>query len=94
MSIEKWREEIDAVDRDLVRLLNARAHLALKIGAFKEAAGLPLYDPERERSVLKQVCRINEGPLDDHAVMRLFRRIILESRRLELTGAETDEVRR
>ena len=91
MSIEQWRNEIDAVDRDLIRLLNTRANLALKIGALKQAAGLPLYDPDRERKVLKEACRINQGPLDNQALIRLFRRIILESRRLERTEMQKGE---
>jgi len=93
MSIEKWRDEIDTVDKDLIRLLNIRALLALKIGALKQAAGLSLYDPDRESRVLKEACRVNEGPLDDRAVIRLFRRIILESRRLEVTKTQADEAR-
>src|SRR5213076_2961196 len=82
-AIERWREEIDHVDRVLVRLLNLRARLALKVAGSKRAAGLPLHAPARERDVLKNVAATNPGPLDASAVEAVFRIIIRESRRLE-----------
>src|SRR3989442_9304959 len=81
--IERWREEIDHVDRVLVRLLNLRARLALKVAGLKRGAGLPLHAPGREREVLRNVTEANPGPLDRAAVAKLFRLAIRESRRLE-----------
>ncbi|HYU00565.1 MAG TPA: chorismate mutase [Gemmatimonadales bacterium] len=81
--IERWREEIDHVDRVLVRLLSLRARLALKIAGSKRAAGLPLHAPARERDVLANVAAANLGPLDGRAVQAVFRLVIRESRRLE-----------
>ncbi len=83
MSIEAWRAEIDAVDLELLRLLNRRARLALKVGESKRSAGLALCDREREREVIARVCRANEGPLDERAVALIFRRIIREARRAQ-----------
>ena len=83
MDIEHWRREIDDIDDELLRLLNMRARLALKVGALKQAAHLPYCDPERERSVLRRLKETNDGPLDEQAVGRLFRRIIRESRRVQ-----------
>jgi len=77
------RQRIDALDEELVRLLNARATCALEIGRVKKTAGLPVYQPSRETEVLRHVQSINAGPLDDAAVRRLFERIIDEARRLE-----------
>jgi chorismate mutase len=83
MDIEHWRREIDDIDAELLRLLNMRARLALKVGALKQAAQLPFCDPDRERSVLQRLQEMNNGPLDQRAVGKVFRRIIRESRRLE-----------
>jgi chorismate mutase len=83
MDIEHWRREIDEVDVELLRLLNVRARLALKVGALKRAAALPIVDPDRERLVLQRLQELNNGPLDDRAVEKLFRRIIRESKRIE-----------
>jgi chorismate mutase len=81
--IEALRRRIDLLDQELVRLLNARASCALEIGRLKEALGLPIYQPEREREVLAHVRAVNPGPLDEAAVVRLFERVIDEARRLE-----------
>ena len=83
MDIEHWRKEIDEIDAELLRLLNMRARLALKVGALKQAADLPCCDPERERNVLQRLEEINSGPLDGRAIGKVFRRIILESRRVQ-----------
>jgi chorismate mutase len=83
MNIEYWRTEIDEIDRELLRLLNRRARLAMKVGTLKRAAGLPFSDPERERVVLRRLQQANTGPLDQRAINKLFRRIIGESRRVE-----------
>lgn len=83
MKIDQLRQRIDEIDEQLVSLLNARATCALAIGAEKKAAGLEIYQPQREADVLAHVQSINTGPLDDGAVKRLFERVIDEARRLE-----------
>jgi chorismate mutase len=88
--IDEWRRRIDAIDDELVRLLNSRSACVVEIGRIKRALGLPLYSPEREGALLERVLRENPGPLDGAAVRRLFERIIDESRRLERLAAEAD----
>lgn len=85
--IATLRTRIDAIDRQLVSLLNERAACALAIGRLKEMAGLPIYQPAREAEVLHGVRASNGGPLDDDAIARLFERIIDEARRLERMAA-------
>lgn len=82
-TISDWRAQIDAVDSELLRLLNRRAQLAIEVGAIKKCGALPLCDPGRERQVIVRVCTANSGPLDDDAVARVFQCIIDESRRVE-----------
>lgn len=83
MGIEDWRSQINALDNDLLRLLNQRAQLALRVGESKKGSGLSVCDHTREREVTERMCSINEGPLDDRAVVELFRAIIHESRRIQ-----------
>ena len=81
--LEDLRNRIDLLDQSLVRLLNARAACALEIGRVKRDIGVPIYQPEREAEVLKNVQAVNNGPLDQAAIKRLFERIIDEARHLE-----------
>ena len=82
-NIEALRRRIDAIDTQLVALLNERATCALHVGGQKERMGQPIYQPAREAAVLASVRAANRGPLDDAAMTRLFERIIDEARRLE-----------
>ena len=88
MEIERWRKEIDELDEELLRLLNMRARLAVKVGSLKRASGMPVRDRDREQFVLDRLQQANRGPLDQEAVLRLFRRIIKESRRAEALAVE------
>jgi chorismate mutase len=83
LNIEDWRDEIDRLDEQLVKLLNARSQCAIELGRIKRDLGLAIYSPDREREVIAHVTGINPGPLDRTAVRRLFERIIDESRRIE-----------
>ena len=65
MDIADWRTKIDELDRRLVDLLSQRAHAAHEIGKLKKTAGMPIYEPDRERSVFENVRRENRGPLPD-----------------------------
>ncbi len=81
--LDALRGRIDAIDRELVELLNERAAQAVALGRIKKERGLPIYQPSREEEVLTNVQGGNGGPLEDAALRRLFERIIDESRRIE-----------
>ena len=87
MTIEDWRVEIDKIDGELLRLLNARAEIALRVGESKRVEGLSVCDRGREREVIERARANNRGPLDGEAVERLFRAVIRESRRLQTQPA-------
>ena len=46
------REGIDQADRQIIRWLNRRSDLVVKVGKLKRAAGIPIYAPHRESEVL------------------------------------------
>lgn len=81
-AIERWRDEIDAIDAELLSLLNRRAGVALEVGRRKRGAGLPLRDAKRERQILARARASTRGPLGPAAIERLFRAILAESRRV------------
>ena len=74
------RQRIDAIDRDLQRLLNERAACALKVGEIKQAdpeGETPVYyRPEREAQILARIQQDNAGPLSNADIAGLFREII------------------
>ena len=84
MTLDDLRRDIDRVDEVLVRLLNERARCVCEIGRLKKEQGIEIYQPDREKDVLRHVREVaSEGPLGPDAIGRLFERIIDEARRLE-----------
>ena len=72
--IDKLRGEIDAIDDQLLALVNRRAELARRIGGLK--AGASAYRPEREAEILRRVGAANPGPLTAERVTAVFREVI------------------
>jgi len=83
MNMDDWRTRIDEIDRKLVELLNERSRCAIEIAKIKRSLNLPVFDPERERTVISNVQNENHGPLDNDGLQRLFERVIDECRRIE-----------
>lgn len=79
--IGKLREGIDAIDTELLALVNRRAALAQKIGELK--GGAPAYRPEREAEILRRVGAQNPGPLPVESATGIFRAVISACRGME-----------
>ena len=77
------REQIDAVDRDLLSLLNRRAGLALEVGEIKKQEGSPVFRPEREAQVIEGLKRDNPGPLKNDSIAPIWREVMSACRSLE-----------
>lgn len=91
MSVDDWRSRIDELDGELLHLLNERARLALQVGESKKEAGVSICDHTREREVIERMCESNEGPLDDRAIVELYRAVIHESRRIQNLATQPDQ---
>jgi chorismate mutase/prephenate dehydratase len=77
------RAGIDALDRDLLSLLNRRAELALQVGHLKKHEGSPVFRPEREAQVIDGLKAVNPGPLATDSVAPIWREIMSACRALE-----------
>ncbi len=82
-TIRRLREQINAVDAALKRLLARRARLAGRIGRTKRRNGVAVYQPARELAVLERATADNPGPLSDEQLRRIFSEIISACRALE-----------
>ncbi len=81
--LKQLRDRIDAIDDEILRLVNQRAQVARDIGSLKGDG--PIYRPEREAQVVHRLQDRNAGPLSRDAVVRLFTEIISACRALEQT---------
>ena len=71
--LSKLRDGIDAIDSEVLRLINERAKIAHRIGEIKQGV---IYRPEREAQVLRRLAESNPGPLSAEAVQRISREIM------------------
>jgi chorismate mutase / prephenate dehydratase len=77
------RAQIDALDRELLALLNQRAGLALQVGEIKKREGSVVFRPEREAQVIDSLKAANPGPLATASVAPIWREIMSACRSLE-----------
>ena len=77
------RQRIDALDRELLALLNRRAALALEGGEIKKREGSVVFRPEREAQVIDGLKAVNAGPLATDSVAPIWREIMSACRALE-----------
>ena len=86
MNLEEVRIKIDAVDRELLRLLNERAELVHIVGQIKHAEGLEIYAPEREEKLLRKLAALNieqNGTLPEKSIRAIYREIMSAALALE-----------
>lgn len=81
--LSELRKQIDRIDREVLRLLNDRAKLAVQIGRIKRKNKVGAYSPGREIEVVEGIARLNEGPFPADALKSIYREIISASRSLE-----------
>ena len=86
MTLPEIRKQIDALDEQLMRLLNQRADLVHEIGLVKRAEGTAIYAPEREEQVLRSLIEKNRahgGRLPEKSIRAIYREIMSASLALE-----------
>jgi chorismate mutase len=77
------RQNIDEIDRGIVRLLNERTKVVEQIGRIKREMSMAVYEPKREDEVYRNVAESNSGPMPHDSLKRVFERIIDEMRTLQ-----------
>ena len=70
------RERVDAIDTQLLALLNARAAVVRDIYMLKEQQGVPRFNQARTDAILHRLAADNQGPLRAHEVHALFRPLL------------------
>ncbi len=76
--LSQLRDTIDALDTQILTLINQRAQCAVEVAKTKLAEGEQgtFYRPDREALVLRRIQELNQGPLADTTVVRFFREIM------------------
>lgn len=75
-SLGNLRHQIDAIDQQLLLLLNQRARVAEQVGEVKKREGSTFFRPDRVAQVIQKICTSNLGPLKDNHVTAIWREIM------------------
>jgi chorismate mutase len=87
----KLRDDIDVIDKELVKLLNRRTLDSVLIGRVKKTLGIATYNPQREKEIAEKIGSYAEKPLAKEAVLRIYERILDESRAIQKEESRNDE---
>ena len=83
MNMKEYRKQIDALDQELVALINKRLDVAKKIGEVKKEANKEIYAPHREKEVYEKVQKLNSGPIQNESLKAIYREIMSTSLSME-----------
>lgn len=81
--LDRYRVQISELDAQLVKLLNERSKLVVRVGKRKRSSGIPIYAPHREQEVLARVIKANRGPLQNKTIEAVYRELMSGSFALE-----------
>lgn len=85
--IAELRQKIDAINLQILELLNQRASIASEIGKIQTALGSQIYDPQREGDMLTALEMANNGPFSNETIKALFKEIFKATLAMEETQA-------
>lgn len=77
------RDQIDAIDDQILDFLNRRAAVVIAVGKAKAGQQREFYVPSREQAIYERLCGLNPGPFPSDAIRKVFREIISASLSLE-----------
>lgn len=84
-SLQTLRQDIDAVDEEIIAAIVRRMTLARAIGALKQQAGQPVLDPAREASVVSRAAmRGRDAGLPEQDVRALYWQLMALARRAQM----------
>lgn len=77
-NLDKWRGQLDEIDRELVELLGRRFEITRKIGVHKHQNGLPVVDEEREAQMLERIETLAKANKLKPGFVRMLLQAVLE----------------
>lgn len=81
--LQALRQQIDALDLELLSLLNERARLAQQVGRAKQDSAGAVFVPDREAAVLERLREANQGPLRLEHLQAIYREVLSSCRSLQ-----------
>lgn len=91
LDITKLREEINAIDAEMVALFRRRMNVAADVAAYKKEHNLPVLDAARERALLSRISEMAGDEFDGYA-RTLYHTMLDVSKAYQQTNLNPDSV--
>lgn len=75
------RDEIDVIDKQIVKLYQQRMEIAAQVAEYKIETGKKVFDKEREASKLASLTALADTAFNRHGIRELFEQIMSMSRK-------------
>lgn len=92
MDLLKCREEIDAIDKEIVDLFQKRMVVSGKVADYKRSTGKAVFDRSREDAILEKIGNMAEDEFQKHCLQELFSQIMSMSRKLQYSLIEKEKM--
>lgn len=79
MDLKELRKRIDALDKEILNLLNQRTEVVLEVGQLKAETNADYHDPQREQAIIKRLSEMNKGRSFPNEALRIIYREILSA---------------
>ncbi|MGX7049298.1 hypothetical protein RU86_GL000829 [Lactococcus piscium] len=86
MNLDEIRVDIDALDNQLIDLLEKRMHLVSQVATFKKMTGGRVLDNTRELIILEKVANHVQDPIFTETIVNTFKDILKNSRYYQETA--------
>lgn len=83
MDLTKLREQIDAIDGQIVRLYEQRMEISRQVAEYKIETGKKVFDKDREAQKIRSVKSMTHNEFNSHGIEELFEQIMSMSRKLQ-----------
>lgn len=84
MDLNHARNEINIIDKEIVQLLEKRFNIVMEIGKYKKENNIPIYDKEREKTVVKNCIVYLENKNYSKSIEDIYIQIMDSSKLLEI----------
>lgn len=82
IKLKKYRDSIDKIDSQILKLLNKRFSYSMKIAFLKNKLNEPLLTPKREMEIIINLKKNNKGPFKIENLKSIYKTILSQSRKL------------
>ena len=84
MNLDQLRKKINKIDDDILKAFQKRKDISVLVGKYKMKNNLPIYQPERERIIIKNLTKLSEEKdLDPKFITKVFKSIFAYSRSIQ-----------